>query len=201
MNTILLDKKNIDDIVTDLDNNQVVAFPTETVFGLGIRLDSKKALDALFELKRRDKNKAITLMVRSIDEIDRYAYVNDFSKKIINEFMPGKITIILNKKDSVDDYFTAGKKTIGIRIPDDDFVLELLRKTGPLLVTSANLSGEASLLTAKDTYDAFKGKLSIVVNEDAKGSKASTVVDLTNEGVVILRVGEITKEMIEGAIK
>lgn len=201
MNTVLVDKKDIDNIVISLHNNHVVAFPTETVFGLGVVFNSKEALQSLFELKQRDKNKAVTLMLSDIKDIQQYATVGNLAKKVISAYMPGKITVVLNKKDNVDDYFTAGKKTIGIRIPDDDFVLELLRKAGPLLVTSANMSGEESLLKAKDVYQVFDKKLPLIVNDDAKGSKASTVVDLSSEEVVVLRQGDITKEMIEGVVK
>ena len=96
-------------------------------------------------------------MVPRKEDIEQYAYVDDKTKKVINAFMPGMITLILKKKDLVDDSYTAGLKTIGIRIPDDPFVLKLLEKVGPMLVTSANMSGTPALLNDQEVYQVFKG--------------------------------------------
>lgn len=201
MNTVFVEKKDIGQVVKKLQHNQVVAFPTETVFGLGIRYDSLEALEALYQLKKRNKNKAITLMVPSIKEIEHYGEVNEIAQRMINTFMPGKITIILKKKATVDKRYTSNKETIGIRIPDDDFVLALLKQVGPMLVSSANRSGNNDLLTSKAVYDEFHGELETIVVGKAGSKTASTVVDVSEGKIEILRQGEITKEMLEEAIK
>lgn len=201
MKTVLVGKENIDRIVENLRNNQVVAFPTETVFGLGVRYGSREALQAIFELKKREPTKAVTLMVAKVSDINQYACVNDFSKKVMTHFMPGKITVILNKLDSVEACYTAGKATIGIRIPDDPFVLDLLEAVGPMLVTSANMSGHSDMTNAQEVYQVFNGKIPIIVTGNSGSDKASTVVDLSKGKVEILRAGSITKEEIEEVIK
>ena len=196
METVLVEKENIEDVVKVLQHGQVVAFPTETVFGLGVKFGPFEYLEKIYELKKRDHSKAVTLMVPRKEDIEQYAYVDDKTKKVINAFMPGMITLILKKKDLVDDSYTAGLKTIGIRIPDDPFVLKLLEKVGPMLVTSANMSGTPALLNDQEVYQVFKGKIPLIVKEKCVNNLASTVVQVDEE-IKILRQGLISQEMIE----
>ena len=102
----------------------------------------------------------------------------------------------MKKKDLVDDSYTAGLKTIGIRIPDDPFVLKLLEKVGPMLVTSANMSGTPALLNDQEVYQVFKGKIPLIVKGKCVNNLASTVVQVDEE-IKILRQGLISQEMIE----
>ena len=119
------------------------------------------------------------------------------AEKIIKHFTPGPLTVILNKKEDVDDYITQGNKTIGIRVPDDDWILELIKKIGkPIMVTSANISNEGSLLKWEDVYASMKGKIDGIVTEDSRGDKASTIVKLVDE-IEILRQGPISLKEIE----
>ena len=201
MNTVSVKKEDIEQIAKLISDNRVVAFPTETVFGLGVKFGSHQALDALYELKHRDKGKAISMMIAKPEDIERYAYINEAAKKIIDAFMPGMITIILKKRPFIDDYFTASLDTIGIRIPDDPFVLALLNLTGPMLVTSANLSGEASLVDDKAVKKVFDGKIPMIVEGECISKKASTIVDLSNGKIEILRTGDISEEQITEVVK
>lgn len=201
MNTVSVKKEDIEQIAKLISDNRVVAFPTETVFGLGVKFGSHQALDALYELKHRDKGKAISMMIAKPEDIERYAYINEGAKKIIDAFMPGMITIILKKRPFIDDYFTASLDTIGIRIPDDPFVLALLNLTGPMLVTSANLSGEASLVDDKAVKKVFDGKIPMIVEGECISKKASTIVDLSKGKIEILRTGDISKEQITEVVK
>ena len=214
MNTVSVKKEDIEQIAKLISDNRVVAFPTETVFGLGVKFGSHQALDALYELKHRDKGKAISMMIAKPEDIDkivstykkredieRYAYINEAAKKIIDAFMPGMITIILKKRPFIDDYFTASLDTIGIRIPDDPFVLALLNLTGPMLVTSANLSGEASLVDDKAVKKVFDGKIPMIVEGECISKKASTIVDLSKGKIEILRTGDISEEQITEVVK
>lgn len=201
MNTVSVKKEDIEQIAKLISDNRVVAFPTETVFGLGVKFGSHQALDALYELKHRDKGKAISMMIAKPEDIERYAYINEAAKKIIDAFMPGMITIILKKRPFIDDYFTASLDTIGIRIPDDPFVLALLNLTGPMLVTSANLSGEASLVDDKAVKKVFDGKIPMIVEGECISKKASTIVDLSKGKIEILRTGDISEEQITEVVK
>ena len=148
--TRIVKQNELNEIVSVVKQGKIVAFPTETVYGVGIEFNNLDALERLMEAKNRDYSKAITLMVSKKEDIEKYAYVSDDARKIINAFMPGMITLVFNKKECVNDVMTHGKKTIGIRIPDSQFVLELLDSAGPMLVTSANLSNHQNTTCTKN---------------------------------------------------
>jgi len=199
--TKIVTQENIEDVVLAIQNEQVVAFPTETVYGLGVKFGSQKALDKLMEAKNRDYSKAITLMVSCIEDIEKYAYVNENAKKLMLRFMPGMLTLVFKKKESVDASMTNGKETIGIRIPKSDYVLSLLEKAGPMLVTSANLSNHPNTTTTKEVLDQLDGRIDIVVDGKTTDNIASTVIDVSGQDIKILRVGKITSRDIEEVIK
>lgn len=199
--TKIVKQQDIEQICEVIQNGGIVAFPTETVYGLGIRFNDQEALEHLMEAKNRDYSKAITLMVAHPQDILKYAYVSDKAQKIIKQFMPGMITLIFKKKESVDDMMTNGKTTIGIRIPDSEFVLSLLKKVGPMLVTSANLSHHQNTTSTKEVLQQLDGRIDMIVDGKTSDNIASTVVDVSQDEIKILRAGKITKEQIEEAIK
>lgn len=201
MNTVIVNEKEIDIVIDELNKENVISFPTETVYGLAVKYGSHKALDRLMEAKDRDYSKAITLMLSKKEDIEKYAYLNKNALKIINTFMPGKVTLIFNKKETVDSYMTNGKQTIGIRIPDSSYVLNLINQVGPLLVTSANLSGQGNTTCPDEVLEQLDGRISLVVDGKTNNGIASTVIDLTKEEIKILRSGEISKEEVEEALK
>ena len=196
METVLVEKKNINEVVELLKQDEVVAFPTETVFGLGVKFGNLSALEKIYEIKHRSHSKAVSLMIYDSQDIEKYAYVNTNAQKLIDEFMPGMITLVLKKKSILSDDFTAGLETIGIRIPDDPFVLELLKR----VVTSANISGQETLLNDLDVYHEFNGKLKMIVKGKCQNTLASTVVKIDDD-VTILRQGCISEEKIMEVLK
>ena len=199
MKTIKYTKMDKEKIITQLMQGGILAFPTDTVFGLACIMD-KEAIRKVYIAKGRDFKKPLPMMCDSLDMIKKVAYVNETAEKIIDRFTPGALTVILNKKEEIDDYITQGNKTIGIRVPDDEWILELISKIGPLMVTSANISNEGSLLKWEDVYDSMKGKIDGIVCEDARGDRASTIVDLTDK-IKILREGPISLDELEEILK
>ncbi|MFQ6861394.1 MAG: L-threonylcarbamoyladenylate synthase [Beduini sp.] len=194
METQIKKRAEIDDVAAALKQEKVVAFPTETVYGLGVIYDSVAAVERLIEAKQRDMSKRFTLMLSDKEELDEYVYVSYRDQLIIDKFMPGDITVILNSKKE--------EGTIGIRIPDDAFVRELIRKTGkPLYVTSANISHRPSTTTTKEVLEQLNGRIPFVVEGECGKLQASSVVDLTTDEIKILRQGRITIEMIEEELK
>mgnify|MGYP002648851881 FL=1 len=200
METVLVEKENINEVIDLLNHDEVVAFPTETVFGLGVKFSHLEALEKIYEIKHRSRSKAISLMIYDPKDIEKYAYVNENAQKLIDHFMPGMITLVLKKKSILSDDFTAGYDTIGIRIPDDPFVLKLLKEVGPMLVTSANISGQETLLNDQEVYKQFKGKIKMIVKGKCKNTRASTVIKV-DEDVTILRQGCIQEEEIREVLK
>ena len=178
----------------------IIAFPTDTVFGLGCIMD-EEAIKRIYIAKGRDFRKPLPMMCDSLKMIKKAARTGRKAEKIISKFTPGALTVILNKKEEIPDYVTQGNKTIGIRIPDDEWILGLINKIGkPIMVTSANISNEGSLLKWNDVYDAMNGKIDGIVCEDARGDKASTIVDLTDD-IKILREGPISLDELKEALK
>lgn len=200
MTKVVLENQ-MNEICDVIQKGGIVAFPTETVYGVGIHFDDEEALDRLMEAKNRDYSKAITLMVADKKDISQYAYISPQAQKMIDQFMPGMITLIFKKKESVRDSMTNGKSTIGIRIPDSEFVLSLLKKVGPMLVTSANLSQHSNTTSTQEVLNQLDGRIDLVVDGKTSDNIASTVVDVSQDEIKILRDGKITKEQIKEAIK
>lgn len=202
METIQYTYKDVDIVAKALCEGKVIAFPTDTVFGLAVIYDNEAALENLKLAKGRPESKPIPTMVSSISQLKTIAELNMDALTLANEFMPGAITLILNKKEHIQDYITNGFKTIGIRMPDDEFILELIEKCGkPLLVTSANLSDHPSGLNDNDVLKQLDGRIDGIVLGEAKGKEASTIVDASGDVYKILREGPITKEQIDQTLK
>ena len=191
--------EEIEKVRDDLLSGEIIAFGTDTVFGLACVYDDIEAINKIYMAKNRESKKALPMMCSNIKMIEEVAYVDDDAKKIMNKYMPGAITIIFKKKDVVDDYVTSGLDTIGIRVPNDEFILNLIDLVGkPLLVTSANMSHEPALLKWIDVKEKLDGRIDGVVLKDASGYMSSTIVDCSSENIKILRDGPILREDIFG---
>lgn len=200
MKTIKYSKMDKDKIINTLISGGILAFPTDTVFGLACIMD-EKAIKKIYKAKGRDFNKPLPIMCNSLKMIKSIAKVNKNEKKLIDKFTPGPITIIFNKKDNLEEYVNNGLDTIGIRIPDDEFILDLIESiNAPLMVTSANISNTGSLLKWEDVYESMKNKIDGIVCEDSKGNEASSIVDVRDE-IKILRQGPISINQIKEALK
>jgi len=174
----------------------VLLLPTETVYGLVCRWDDKKAIERIYELKGREKAKPLALFADSVGTLKRFdLYLNENSEKLAEVFCPGALTVVVP---------TPAGDTLGFRIPDHPFVLELLRKTGyPLASTSANRSGEANALDLEAALAMLDGEPDVVIDGGAIPSdrQASTVVMALDDGLKILRQGPISEEQLYLAIR
>jgi len=176
-----------------LDNSKVISFPTETVMGLGVYYDDFEAYQLLNRIKGRPEDKPYTLMLGSTSNIEQYAYLSSRDRKIIDAFMPGAITLLLKSKDSVPTYVTHNTGVIGIRVPDIKLVQDLINFVNkPLLVPSANKSGEKPALTSLEVKEIFGNELGYILDGKSEGGVPSTIVDLTKEEVRIIREGPIS---------
>ena len=185
-----------------LDNSQVIAFPTETVMGLGVYFDDFTAYQLLNKIKDRPEDKPYTLMLGKKEDIEKYAYVSTRDKNIINAFVPGPVTLLLKSKDNIPGYVTHNTGVIGVRVPDLKLVLDLINYCEkPLLVPSANKSGEKPALTFLEVKQVFEDELGYIFEFDSLGQRPSTIIDLTSEQVKILREGPISLEDINKVLK
>lgn len=194
--TKILNKDQINELVEALKGKEVVAFPTDTVYGIACICD-EEAIAKMKWVKGRDEKKPFPMMVYDLNQISKIAEVNETAASVIENFMPGALTIVLKKKAVVPDAVTNGQATIAIRIPDDEIVLRILKETGPLLVTSANLSNHPSAHTTQEVLDQLEGRIACVLQGESKGSAASTIVDCSTHELKILREGPITLSMLQ----
>ena len=176
-----------------LNNHEVIAFPTETVYGLGVFYDDEKAYRLLNQIKRRKEDKPYTLMVDDPQKIKDYAFLDDKYLPIIKKYMPGPLTVLLKSKSNVPSYVTHDTGVIGIRVPENKEALELLKHVKkPLLVPSANRRDEKPALTSQEVKDIFGEEIKVVIEGKAIGGHPSTIIDLTGEEIKLVRQGPIS---------
>ena len=177
----------------------IVAFPTETVYGLGANALDPNAVSSVFVAKGRPQDNPLICHVATYDDLLKIAYDDTgIAKKLIDVFSPGPLTLVLKKRDCVPDCVTAGLSTVAVRIPDHKVALELIREAGvPIAAPSANTSGRPSPTTASEVYEDMCGKIPMIIDGGKCGvGIESTVLDVSGEIPVILRPGRITTEML-----
>lgn len=183
-----------------LQSEEVVAFPTETVYGLGADATSSQAIQGIYQAKGRPSDNPLIVHIAQRSQlIELTTHVPPKAQQLMDQFWPGPLTIILNvKRQAVAPEVTAGLATIGIRMPDHPLALELIRQAGrPIAAPSANTSGKPSPTTAQHVMDDLKGKVAAVVDGGETGvGLESTVIDLTSEVPTILRPGGVSAEEI-----
>ncbi|MFV0381092.1 MAG: L-threonylcarbamoyladenylate synthase [Breznakia sp.] len=200
MNTHIFKQNELDEVRKWILAGKVVAFPTDTVFGVGVVWDNEAALKRLKLSKKRSEDKPIPLMVSSFQQIEEVAYVNAVAKKVIAKFMPGGCTIILKKKKHIPEYVSNGFDTIAIRMPDDDFLLSILKEKA-MLVTSANISGEETAKSQEEVLLQLNGRIDAIVLGEAGGGIASSIIDLSERPYQVIREGLISVKEIKKLIE
>lgn len=196
--TVIYEKTQINEVIEKLKEGKVIAFPTDTVYGLGVRYHDEEALTRLKQSKGRPESKPIPTMVANKEQLAAVAHLNEDIEKIVSAFLPGALTLVMNKSENVPEYATNGLDTIGVRMPDDPFVLKLIEGVGvPMLVTSANLSGEATGTTFEEVMAQLNGRIDGIVKGTCGCLSASTIIDVTKEQIKVLREGPISREEIE----
>ena len=192
----ILNQDQIKEAAEILSNGGLIAFPTETVFGFGVIYDNKSSYDRLIAVKRRPPEKPFTLMLSDIEQIEQYAYLDERAKKLINKYMPGQFTIIVKAKDCLPSYCVSKEGNVGIRISSDNLIRNLIREVGkPLLVPSANKSGEPPLTNSDDVISIFINEIDGIIVGESVSNVPSTIV-MIDEDVKVIREGLIKKEDI-----
>ena len=182
----------------------LVAFPTETVYGIGALGLDMAAVEALYEAKNRPASKAFSLQVADVSMVPQVAaYVPRSARLLMEKFCPGPITVVLPKASAVPYKVTGGRDTVGVRIPAHPVALALLQAVGkPLAVPSANISGHTSPLSANDVYADMAGRLPLILDGGTcPVGVESTIVDCTGSKIKILRHGAISEAEIQAAIQ
>lgn len=198
METKLLNKNQLQIAANLLKQGEIVGFPTETVYGLGVVYNNEAAFEKLMVAKNRPSNKPFTLMCSSLEMIEKFVDINNKMKILIARFMPGPLTLVLKAKVDLPHYVTMGSEYVGVRISSHPLVLELIRLIDiPLLVPSANKSGEESLSTYKEVYKVFKNEIAGLIKEDALNDLPSTIVKIEDNQLICIREGSLLMSEIE----
>lgn len=194
-------ESEIKELAYILKNNGVISVPTDTVFGICARINSKEAYDKLMKVKPRPVAKSFPIMCANEEQIKSIAIVNGVAEKLIKVFMPGPITLVLKKNKNLDEYVTNGKDTIAVRMATSKPIEELIIKTeSPIFMTSANQSGQIECINLDEIEKACP-LLDGMMEGNVVFSKGSTIVDCTSEEIRILRSGPISYEQIQEALK
>jgi L-threonylcarbamoyladenylate synthase len=181
----------------------VIAFPTDTVYGLGADAFNSTAVERIYEIKDRPKYQQFPLLIADIERLTTLAEpIPEIAWFLARRFWPGGLTLVLSKKDSVPAYL-ALRPTIAVRVPNHPVCLALIQHLGdPIIGTSANISGQPAALTADEVGQQLGGKIDLIINGGkCPGGKESTIVDITLEPPVILRQGIIPSHEIDKAYK
>ncbi|HAD80981.1 MAG: threonylcarbamoyl-AMP synthase [Candidatus Edwardsbacteria bacterium RIFOXYD12_FULL_50_11] len=183
-----------------LKEEGVIAFPTDTVYGLGCRADSAKAVRAIFKLKGRDFKNPLILFIGSAGEIQRYSKeLPAYAEKLLRAFWPGPLTLVVRASDRVVNWKLDKGGTIGLRVPDNALLQEIINSAGlPLATTSANRSGAEESFSAQEVMGSLPGPADLMLDGgQITRSCPSTVLDITGDHPVILRKGAVPSERIQ----
>ena len=179
---------------------RVIIFPTDTVYGIGTKIGDIEGIERIYNIKHRPKEKPLACLCANLEQIEEIAIVDEISKALSQQFLPGGFTLILNSKKDIID--TIGYKTIGVRIPNHELALKILLENGPMLTTSVNESGTVPLNEYDEIVKEYSGFVDQIYETTTESmNKPSTVVSVNNKEVKILREGPIKKEEIEEFLK
>lgn len=205
MQTKLLDvtTENIDLAAKLIDDGKLVAFPTETVYGLGADALNGQAVGKVYAAKGRPSDNPMIVHISEKEEIGRLtSVVTPLMEVLMDEFWPGPLTIVVNKLPGIPDITTGGLDTVAVRMPSDEIARDLIRKSGcPIAAPSANISGRPSPTKAEHVVEDLDGRIdAIIMGHDCQVGIESTVVDVTGDIPIILRPGIITPKDLENAV-
>ena len=186
-----------------IKRGELVAFPTETVYGLGADGLNVEACRKIFSAKGRPSDKPLSLHVANLEMVERAAKISSAAEKLFAAFCPGALTIILPKNKIIPDFVTGGRPSVGIRFPANDVALSLIKFSGtPIAAPSANLSGKNPPTTAKEVLENLSGRVEIILDGgQCRFGISSTIIDLTTSEPKILRHGAIPAEKIMEVLK
>jgi L-threonylcarbamoyladenylate synthase len=176
----------------------VIAFATDTVYGVGCMLNNAAAIERIYAIKERSMLEAIPVLIGNLAQLQQITtHISDSAKRFTEKFWPGALTVILKKNSALPDVLTV-YDTVGVRMPDHKWLRELIDACGPLAVTSANISDEPSLATADEVLASLGGRIDLLVDGGhCDGGVPSTVVDCSIDTPKILRDGAIADAVLE----
>lgn len=208
MNVIKINESEVSKVISEairvIRKGGIVAFPTETFYGLGVRYDDTYALKNLYELKQRPAEKAMPLIIGGADVLPLVARsVNALAENIMAKFWPGPLTILFPARENLSEYITAGTGKVAVRIPGSSFSLDLARSLQtPVTATSANISGQPPACSPGEIIEYFDTGIDLLVDGGmTRGGLPSTIVDISEKEISILRPGAVSSEEILRSVR
>ena len=196
-------QRDLEEGISILKKGGVIAFPTDTVYGLGADAFNSTAVQRIYEIKDRSESNPFPLLIADVKQLAALAEpIPELARFLAGQFWPGGVTLVLGKRDSVPAHL-ASRPTIAVRVPNHPGCLALLEHLArPLIGTSANLSGQPAALTADEVRQQLGDRVDLIIDGgDCPGGKESTVVDITREPPVVLRQGIVPSHEIDRAYK
>ena len=183
-------QKLISKEVQILKSGGVVAYPTDTIYGIGCDIFNKRAMEKIYRIKGRDKKKPMSFVCSDLSHISQFAKVSNYAYRIMKRLLPGPYTFVLEASSAVPRIVSTKRKTVGIRIPDSEIALSIVRDLGnPIISTSANMSGENIISDPFQIEDLFGSQLDAVIDGGNLSGDPSTVIDLSGDAPEVLRMG------------
>lgn len=192
------------EVLNSIFEGYPIAFPTETVYGLGTPISNVQGVKEIFRVKGREQTKPLAAHISNLEQITGLSdEIPNAFFVLAQHFLPGPLAVIINKSNKIDDRVTCGFDTISIRYPDSVVACDLIDLIGePLAATSANLSGNKSSISSEEVYKELKGKIKYIIDDGITFYQSeSTIVSLISGSVKILRQGVIPKIKIEAVLK
>jgi tRNA threonylcarbamoyl adenosine modification protein (Sua5/YciO/YrdC/YwlC family) len=177
-------------VVKCLQDGGIIAYPTDTTYGIGCSIFNKKGVERIYQMKQREKKKPFSFICPNLSEVARYSRVSNTAFKILKRYLPGPYTFVLEASREVPELLLTKQKTVGIRMPDNRICLEIVQMLGtPIITTSANLSGEEPTGNPDLIDDIFGHQLDLIVSGGMLSTDVSSVVSLVNDVPEVLRAG------------
>ena len=189
----------INEAVRTIEEGGIVAFPTETFYGLGVKYNDTSALRRLYEIKHRPMEKAMPLIIGDKKTLVLISHsISIVAEKLIERFWPGPLTLLINARKDLPEFITAGTGKAAVRVPGESFALEFARQLEfPVTATSANISGKPPADNPEDVIRYFGDRVDLIIDGGiTPGGKPSTIVDVTGKEIKILRPGAVPSEEI-----
>lgn len=191
-------KENIDNIVERLEKGEIIITPTDTVYGIIADAYNQEAINKIFIAKERSYEKPFLVLISNIEMLDDIVLgVDEFTKQIINKFWPGPLTILFEKKDKISDLVTANSKYVAVRFPNNKNLNDIVEKLKrPVVAPSANISGKPSAHSYEDLEESLKNKVDYIIDDGVLKGCESTLIQVKNDEVIVLREGAVSKKEI-----
>ncbi|PLY04855.1 MAG: threonylcarbamoyl-AMP synthase [Desulfuromonas sp.] len=182
--------RHIHRVVDCLKQGGVIAYPTDTIYGIGCDIFNRKGVRKIYQIKQRDPRKPFSFICADLSDVSNYAQVSNFAYKIMRRHLPGPFTFVLEATRAVPDLLTTRQKTVGIRIPDNPIALSIVKELGhPLVTTSANVTGDDVMNDPMDIDEQLGRSLDMVVDGGIMSGDPSTVISLIDDRAELLREG------------